>query len=199
VSLQSKHRSTKENIDRMAKLLSNNFLSPILVGFAVWIAAVSPTTANPLRKDAPQTTGTQSSTEPGSTTIASSEVSDEQVNQARESTEIKPGDWAYQTLQALSTKYGCSDTTIGNKVLSREEFATSLNGCVQSIEQLVARRKPRKILKKRRVAPAPEMVTPVAPEVVAPVAPEPTTVQPPAPVEPAEPAVSQQDLDRLSN
>jgi Carbohydrate-selective porin, OprB family len=179
----------------MAKLLSNNFLSPILVGFAVWIAAVSPTTANPLRKDAPQTTGTQSSKESEATAITSSVVSDEQVNQARESTEIKPGDWAYQTLQALSTKYDCSNTTIGNKVLSREEFATSLNGCVQSIEQLVARRKPRKILKKRRVAPAPEMVPPVAPEVIAPVAPAP--VQPPAPIEPAEPEVSQQDLDRL--
>jgi hypothetical protein len=126
-------------------------------------------------------------------TTVGNEPTAAQINQANESVEVKPGDWAYQTLQALNAKYGCSDMPTGNRSLSREEFATSLNGCVQSMEQLVAR-KPRKPLKKRRVAPAPapEVVTPTpsTPD-VAPPAP-PTPVQPPAP-----PEVSQQDLDQL--
>jgi Carbohydrate-selective porin, OprB family len=89
----------------------------------------------------------------------------------------------------LNAKYSCSDMPTGNRALSRGEFATSLNGCIQSMEELVAR-KPRKAIKKRKVAPvAPEVVTPppAAPEVA-----PPPPVQPPAP-----PEVSQQDLDQL--
>jgi hypothetical protein len=176
----------------MTKLLSTNIVSPILVGLAVWMAATAPTRANPnSNATTPQHHTPSSITDP----VVSLVANDEQLNQARAATEIKPGDWAYQTLQALSNKYGCSDTPTGTKILSREEFATSLNGCVQSIEQLVAR-KPRKLLKKRRVAPAPSVVTPpTTPEITAP--PEPTPVQPSAPVEAVEPPVSQQDLDRL--
>jgi Carbohydrate-selective porin, OprB family len=166
----------------MAKFLSTNFLSPILLAIAVAIASASSATANP------SSTPTES--------IAAPESSAEQVNQAAEATEIKPGDWAYQTLQSLNTKYGCANTPTGNRTLSREEFATSLNGCIQTMEQLVAR-KPRRAIKKRQVAPAaPEVVAPTtAPEALPPtpaVAP-----QPPAPVEELDPAVTQQDLDRL--
>ena len=188
----------------MTKLLSRNLLSSIPLGIAIWIAATSPSKANPSNN--PQGTATRSSIEPTSLKVTNSlatsvgtEASDEQVNQAREATEIKPGDWAYQNLQALNTKYGCGNT-LENRVLSREEFATNLTGCVQSIEQLVAR-KPRKFLKKRRVVPVPETAPavetapPVAPEVTPP-APtiETTPVQPPAPVEPQ---VSQEDLNQL--
>ncbi len=185
----------------MTKLLSKNFLSPILIGLAVWIAGGSPVRANPTNSEStgtsPQSTTTQSVAAPAAlkvnnsiATTVSTEPTAEQINQATEATEIKPGDWAYQTLQALNTKYSCADAPTGNRTLSREEFATSLNGCIQSIEQLVAR-KPRKFLKKRRVAPAPEVVTPppVAPEMAPP---PPAPVQPPAP-----PEVSQQDLDQL--
>ena len=136
-----------------------------------------------------------------SSATTSTEPSAEQIEQATQATEIRPGDWAYQTLQALSSKYSCGNAPTGNKVLSREEFATSLNGCVQSIEQLVAR-KPRRAIKKRRVVPAPTIETPpqVAPEVVAPPPePAPTPVAPPEPepVEAQVEAVTQQDLDRL--
>jgi Carbohydrate-selective porin, OprB family len=189
----------------MTKLLSKNILSPILIGIAVWIAGGSTVRANPSSNKATATTqvskgvANQTVAAPASlevnksvATTVSSEPTTEQINQATEATEIKPGDWAYQTLQSLNTKYSCADAPTGNHTLSREEFATSLNGCIQSIEQLVARR-PRRALKKRRVAPAPEVVTPppAAPE-MAPPPPEP--VQPPAPVEPQ---VSQQDLDQL--
>jgi Carbohydrate-selective porin, OprB family len=170
----------------MTKLLSKNLLAPILISLAVWVAGISPTTANPGEAQAPLKVK-----EALDNTI-STDLNAEQVEQATAATEIKPSDWAYQTLQALNTRYNCSDTPIDNRTLSREEFATSLNGCVQSMEQLIAR-KPRKPLKKRRVAPSVVTPPPVAPEVIPP-APEPNPVTPPAPVEPE---VSQQDLDRL--
>jgi hypothetical protein len=164
----------------MSKFLSKSLLSPLLIAIAVWVAGGSFALAN------------ESKTAPNSLTVSkSTEPSAEEIENTTQANEIKSGDWAYQTLQALGNKYSCGNTPTDGKTLSREEFATSLNGCVQSIEQLVARRKVRK-LKKRRSNPAPAVVTPppVAPEVV----PEPTPVAPPAPVEPE---VSQQDLDRL--
>jgi Carbohydrate-selective porin, OprB family len=181
----------------MTNSLSKNLLSPILFGLAVWMAGTSSATANPSSTEA-TTIKTQSAAPSAPlkvtnalATIVGTEATAEQINQATESVEVKPGDWAYQTLQALNAKYSCSDMPTGNRALSREEFATSLNGCIQSMEQLVARRKPRKPVKKRR-APAQ-----VAPEVVTPppAAPE---VAPPAPAAPpAPPEVSQQDLDQL--
>jgi hypothetical protein len=166
----------------MSKFISKSLLSPLLIAIAVWVAGSSFAIAN------------ESKTAPNSLTVSkSTEPSAEEIENTTQANEIKSGDWAYQTLQALGNKYSCGNTPTDGKTLSREEFATSLNGCVQSIEQLVARRKVRK-LKKRRYNPAPAVVTPppVEPEVVPP--PEPTPVVPPAPVEPE---VTQQDLDRL--
>ncbi len=156
----------------MQNLLSKNIVSPILMAIAVWVASMTPVGANPV-----------------------AEANAEQIEQATQATEIKPGDWAYQTLQALSSKYSCGNTPQDNKVLSREEFATSLNGCVRSIEELVARR-PRRAIKKRKVVPAPSIVTPppAAPEVTPP---PPAPVEPPAPQVEQEEVVNQQDLDRL--
>jgi Carbohydrate-selective porin, OprB family len=165
------------------KLLSKILLSPILISIAIWIAGGSFASAN------------EPTAVPNSPTTVSTEPNAEEIEKATQATEIKPGDWAYQTLQALGNKYSCSNIPAGTQTLSREEFATSLNGCIQSIEQLVARR-PRRAVKKRRV-PAPAIVAPpAAPEVGSP-PPEPAPVIPPAPVEAQEEAVSQQDIDRL--
>jgi hypothetical protein len=184
----------------MKQFLPQSLLSPVLLGLAVWMAGIASAKANPSNQPTTKTSPatTQLATEPAALKVTNSlattsgtEPTQAQINQAIESVEVKPGDWAYQTLQSLNAKYVCSDMPIGNRSLSREEFATSLNGCVQSMEELVARRKPRKVIKKRRVAPAPapEMITPtpVAPEAI-----PPAPVQPPAP-----PEVSQQDLDQL--
>jgi Carbohydrate-selective porin, OprB family len=190
------------NVHLMTKLSSHkNFLSPFLVGLTVWMAGAASTQASPISQESKATpsTTTQLVTQPGSAPANSlianlgTEPTAEQLNQAAEATEIRPSDWAYQTLQALNAKYGCSNMPTAEKALSREQFATSLNGCVQSIEQLVAR-KPRRAVKKRRVAPSPvpEVMPQPAPEVVAP-----TPVEPPAPVDAPEAVVSQQDLDRL--
>jgi hypothetical protein len=177
--------------------LSTKILSPIAIGIAVWMTGTSTATANP-NSQATTAINPQSSSQSGSPQLAvnlTTEPTPEQLNQAAESAEIRPTDWAYQTLQALNAKYGCNNTLGAEKALSRDEFAASLSNCVQSIEQLVAR-KPRKVLKKRRAAPAPSMdTTPVAPAPVAP--PEPTPIAPPEPVSAPEEAVSQQDLDRL--
>jgi hypothetical protein len=188
----------KENIYSMKQFLPKSLLSPISIGLAVWIAGMSPTRANPLNTEVTPVTTQSNVTEVAQpvSLAANNTPTPAQIEQANNSVEVKPGDWAYETLQALNTKYGCVDMPTGNRSLSREEFATSLNGCVQSMEELVAR-KPRKMLKKRRSTPrrAPEVVTPTpsTPEVTPPPpAVEPTPVQPPAP-----PEVSQQDLDQL--
>jgi hypothetical protein len=184
----------------MSKLLSKNFLYPILLGVSAWIAGTSVASANPSVSDVPAKTPHPTATQPVADSapqqVTSTEPNAEQIDRATAATEIKPGDWAYQTLQGLTAKYGCGSTLpTGDRTLSREEFATSLNGCVQSMEQLVARRKPRKFLKKRRVAPAPEVVTPApTPELAPPPLPEAAPVAPPVP---APPEVSQQDLDQL--
>jgi Carbohydrate-selective porin, OprB family len=183
----------------MSKLPSTNFLYPILMAIAVWIAGVSPAAANQkvseVQQNAAATTLIADATPaPGNESPANRSSIDPnaaQIERATEATELKPGDWAYQTLQGLHAKYGCGNNTpTDGRTLSREEFATSLNGCVGSMEQLVARRT-RKPLKKRRVAPA--VVTPPTPE-IAPPPPEVTPVQPPTP---APPEVSQQDLDQI--
>jgi hypothetical protein len=123
--------------------------------------------------------------------------------------DIRKTDAVYQTLQELQAKYDCipSNSAIFNskkQVINRAEFAAGVNSCLQSIEELVARR-PRKAIKKRRsVAPAPEPAPEVMPAPMpepTPVAPPaPTPVQPPAPPESTEAAelpVTQQDLDRV--
>jgi hypothetical protein len=190
----------------MTKLLSKNLLSPILIGLAVWISALLPASANPVG-NRPTNIATKNNTQQLGTapaapnvtnnlaTTTTAEPNAEQIKQATEATEIQRSDWAYQTLAALSEKYNCGNMPAGTEALSREQFATSLNSCVQSMEQLVARRKPSRAIKKRRPAAAPAVVTPPTPtpEVV-PAPPEPTPVAPPAPVEPA---VSQQDLDQI--
>jgi Carbohydrate-selective porin, OprB family len=172
----------------MTNILSKTFISPILIAIAVWIASAHATTANPV------------SSKSTANTVAAidTEATTEQIEQATQATEVRPGDWAYQTLQALGNKYSCGNTPTNNKTLSREEFATSLNGCVQSIEQLVARRRPRRAIKKRRYNPAPAVETapPVAPEVVSP-PPAPAPIAPPEPQIEQDEVVTQQDLDRL--
>ena len=173
------------------KLLSKNLRSSILIILAFWLGGTS------LAAASPSSTSTNTNTKTNSNIVAATTIdapTAEQINQATEATEVKPGDWAYQTLQALGNKYGCGNTPNGTQTLSREEFATSLNGCVQSMEQLVARRKPRRAIKKRRpVTPSVVTPPPAAPEALPP-PPEPAPVAPPAPVEPQ---VSQQDLDQL--
>ena len=119
----------------------------------------------------------------------------ERVKQATESLEIKPTDWAYQVLVALSNKYKCGTLPAGNLTLSREEFATSLNSCLVSVEDLVAldrRKRKRPTIRKRPSVANPSVIAPaIEPEPVVPTAPH--VVAPPPP----ENTVSQKDLEEL--
>jgi hypothetical protein len=129
--------------------------------------------------------------------------------EAQPGVEVQRTDWSYKTLQQLASKYEClpSDNAIfTNKrdYVSRQVFTTSLSTCLQSMEELMAKRRRRPAIRRRVVAPTQVAPVPVVPEPVvpAPVAPvEPTPVAPPAPptveVQPTEPPVTQQDIEIL--
>ncbi|MCW6037353.1 iron uptake porin [Spirulina subsalsa FACHB-351] len=66
-----------------------------------------------------------------------------QVNSVTQFRDVFPGDWAYQALSDLVTRYGCiagypDGTFRGNRALSRYEFAAGLNACLQQIERILA-------------------------------------------------------------
>jgi len=66
----------------------------------------------------------------------------EQVSNVSQLTDVKPGDWAYESLRALVERYGCilgyPDSLFrGNRSLSRYEFAAGVNACLKQIEKLL--------------------------------------------------------------
>jgi Carbohydrate-selective porin, OprB family len=145
----------------------------------------------------------------GQSTAAQAQTATDATDADAKTADIRRTDAAYQTLQELQAKYDCvpSNSPILNskkKVVSRAEFASGVNSCLQSIEELVAKRPRKPVRKKRRsVAPPPELTPEVMPAPAPePIAPPPAPVLPPAPVEPAieeEAAipVTQEDIDRL--
>jgi Carbohydrate-selective porin, OprB family/S-layer homology domain len=73
---------------------------------------------------------------------AESEDPMEQVSNVSQLTDVKPGDWAYESLRALVERYGCisgyPDSLFrGNRSLSRYEFAAGVNACLKQIEKLL--------------------------------------------------------------
>lgn len=164
----------------MSKSLSTTLLYSILIGTSLLALVANPAAAN---SDSLKLSNTISS-------------AIDPVPAATQADEIKPGDWAYQTLQSLNTKYNCGNTPTGERSLSRQEFSTSLDSCVKSIEQLlVAKRSPKKFKRKPRII----IIAPAAPSqpsqgVTPRVEPVLSPILPPTPTEPE---VSQADLDRL--
>jgi hypothetical protein len=68
----------------------------------------------------------------------------EQVTSVSQLSDLKPTDWAFQSLQTLIERYSCiagyPDATYrGNHALSRYEFAAGLNACMNRISELIAR------------------------------------------------------------
>jgi hypothetical protein len=66
-----------------------------------------------------------------------------QVTSVSQLTDVRPADWAFQALQSLVERYGCiggypNNTYQGNRTLSRFEFATGLNTCLDRIQELTA-------------------------------------------------------------
>ncbi|MCU0550173.1 MAG: iron uptake porin [Leptolyngbya sp. Prado105] len=66
-----------------------------------------------------------------------------QVASVSQLSDVKPTDWAFQALQSLVERYGCiagypDQTYRGNRALSRFEFATGLNACLDRVNELIA-------------------------------------------------------------
>ncbi|MFK0730140.1 MAG: iron uptake porin [Gloeotrichia echinulata HAB0833] len=66
-----------------------------------------------------------------------------QLTSVSQLSDVKPSDWAFQSLQSLVERYGCiagypDKTFRGNRALTRYEFAAGLNACLDQINQLIA-------------------------------------------------------------
>jgi hypothetical protein len=71
----------------------------------------------------------------------SSEVA--QVSSVSELTDVDPNSWAFQALKSLVERYGCiegypSKKYLGNRPLSRYEFAAGLNACLDKVGEQIA-------------------------------------------------------------
>ncbi len=67
----------------------------------------------------------------------------DQVTSVSQLTDVKPTDWAFQSLQSLVERYGCivgfpDKTYRGDRALSRYEFAAGLNACMDRVNDLIA-------------------------------------------------------------
>ena len=66
-----------------------------------------------------------------------------EITQVNSLKDISPNDWAYEALRGLVERYNCisgfSDLTYrGKATLSRHEFATGLNSCLEQISKLIS-------------------------------------------------------------
>ena len=64
-----------------------------------------------------------------------------QVTSVSELSDVQPTDWAFTALQRLVEEYGCLEgypdrTFLGNRALTRYEFAAGLNACLDVVTQL---------------------------------------------------------------
>jgi Carbohydrate-selective porin, OprB family/S-layer homology domain len=69
-----------------------------------------------------------------------------QGNNIEQIQDIQPTDWSYEALQNLIQRYSCisgleNRTYRGGQTISRAEFATGLNSCLNSIEKIIAQSK----------------------------------------------------------
>ena len=70
-------------------------------------------------------------------------VAMEQVTSVSQLSDVSPTDWAFQALQSLVERYGCiagypSGRYLGNRALTRYEFAAGLNACLDRVNELIA-------------------------------------------------------------
>ncbi|MDB9310629.1 iron uptake porin [Aphanizomenon sp. CS-733/32] len=67
-----------------------------------------------------------------------------QVTSVSRFSDVRPNDWAFQALQSLMERYACGiggypdGTFRGNRALSRYEFASGLNSCLERVNELIA-------------------------------------------------------------
>lgn len=66
-----------------------------------------------------------------------------QVTSVSQLSDVQPTDWAFLALQSLVERYGCiagypDSTFLGNRALTRYEFAAGLNSCLERVNELIA-------------------------------------------------------------
>lgn len=71
-----------------------------------------------------------------------SESSIEQITSVTQLSDVQPTDWAFSALQSLVERYSCiagypDGTFRGNRAMTRYEFATGLNACLERIAELI--------------------------------------------------------------
>ena len=67
----------------------------------------------------------------------------DQVTSVSQLSDVSPTDWAFQALQSLVERYGCiagypSGVYLGNRAMTRYEFAAGLNACLERVNELIA-------------------------------------------------------------
>ncbi|KYC38205.1 hypothetical protein WA1_38335 [Scytonema hofmannii PCC 7110] len=71
------------------------------------------------------------------------QMSSAQVTSVSQLSDVQPTDWAFQALQSLVERYGCiagypNGGFKGNRAMTRFEFATALNTCLDRVNQRIA-------------------------------------------------------------
>jgi Carbohydrate-selective porin, OprB family/S-layer homology domain len=66
-----------------------------------------------------------------------------QITAVSQLSDVRPTDWAFQSLQSLIERYGCisgypDKTYRGNRALTRYEFAAGLNACLDRVQELIS-------------------------------------------------------------
>ncbi len=69
-----------------------------------------------------------------------------QVTSVSQLNDVQPSDWAFGALQSLVERYGCitgyaDGTYLGNRTISRYQFAAGLNACLEKINEAIANNK----------------------------------------------------------
>jgi Carbohydrate-selective porin, OprB family len=65
------------------------------------------------------------------------------INTVAELSDVDPNQWAFQALKSLIERYGCieaypSKKYLGNRILTRYEFAAGLNACLNKVNEVLA-------------------------------------------------------------
>ncbi len=113
------------------RLLSALWLTPVILGATVVAAkAEQPAASETMNQVITYTENT------GTTRIG-------QVTSVSQLSDVKPTDWAFQSLQSLVERYGCiagypDKTYRGNRAMTRYEFAAGLNACMDRVNELIA-------------------------------------------------------------
>lgn len=66
-----------------------------------------------------------------------------QVTSVSQLSDVQPTDWAFGAVQSLVERYGCiagypNGTFLGNRAMTRYEFAAGLNACLDRVNELIA-------------------------------------------------------------